>query len=129
MNALLDTSILLDYLTGDSRAARVVEEMQPASISAITWLEVMALAPSEQRDTTRAFLRSFERLSISEPIADEADRLLQLHPSIKFHQALAWATAALNQLTFVTADAEDLPADAPSVLLPYRWKGQLRLHR
>src|SRR5262249_44346555 len=109
MTALLDSSILLDYLCGDARAARVIDSRQPAAITAVTWLEIMALAPSEQRDATRAFLRSFERLSISEPVADEADRLLRAHPALKFHQAIAWATASLNRLAYVTADAQNLP--------------------
>ena len=121
MTVLLDSSILLDYLAGDARAARVIESRQPAAITAITWLEVMALAPSQQRDATRAFLRSFERLSISEPVADEADRLLHARPRLKFHQAIAWATASLNRLMYVTADAENLPAHDCGIELPYQW--------
>ncbi|HJU39632.1 MAG TPA: hypothetical protein VJ724_08670, partial [Tahibacter sp.] len=90
------------------------------AISAVTWLEAMAVAPEERRESTRAFLRSFERLSVNEAIADEALRLMQMHEGLAFHAALNWATARANQLVFVTAQAEHLPAHDTGVAVPYR---------
>jgi predicted nucleic acid-binding protein len=119
MSALIDTSVLVDYLTGDARAARVLEEHPRAAISVIAWLEVMAISPADRVEQTRAYLRSFERLSISEAIADEALRLLQQHRRLGSLRALSWATAVANQLTYVTVDAAGLPEDA-RILVPYR---------
>ena len=66
MSALIDTSLMLDYLKGDRRAVHALEPYGHCAISAITWLELMALSPQELLERTRGFLRSFERLSVSE---------------------------------------------------------------
>lgn len=126
MTALIATDVLLDYLFGDVRAARVFIEYPHRSISVLTWLELMALAPDSHRDATRAFLRSFERLSIGEPTADEAQRLMREHAKLSFHQALHWSTAQLNKLLFVTADANGLPHDDASIVIPYPMSPQSR---
>lgn len=120
MSVLIDTSVLVDYLVGDPRAARALDAHPHRSISAITWLEAMALAPDDAHDATRAFLRSFERLSINEAIADEALRLMQAHAGLAFHAALNWATARLNRLVYVTTEAAYLPAHDDGVVVPYR---------
>lgn len=120
MSVLIDTSVLIDYLLGDARAARALDAHTHRAISAVTWLEAMAVAPEERRESTRAFLRSFERLSINEAIADEALRLMQAHEGLRFHRALNWATARSNQLVFVTAEAEHLPPRDDGVAVPYR---------
>ena len=127
MTALFDTSVLIDYLLGDKRAGAVFKRFDHRAVSVITWVEVMSVAPEAQQETTRAFLRSFERLSINESIADEALRLIQSRPGVPFHHALTWATAIVNQLTFVTADASFVRSDDKGVLLPYRWAPAPRL--
>lgn len=127
MSALIDTSVLLDYLSGDVRAARVLDEYAHRSISVIAWLELMAIAPAPRIEPTRAFLRSFERLSISEPIADEAHRLMENQPRLAFHRALSWATARLNHLAYVTVDASHLPEADIRIVVPYRWQRVKRI--
>jgi predicted nucleic acid-binding protein len=104
-NALIDTGILQDYLQGDERAYRVLSAYEHRSISVITWLELMSACPPALQEATRSFLRGFERLSISESIADEAQRLMDSKPGLPLQRALTWATAVVNQLAFVTADA------------------------
>jgi hypothetical protein len=59
-------------------------------------------------------------LSLSEAIADEADRLLRTCSGLPFNQALTWATAIMNQLVYVTVEAEHLPNDDSRVHRPYR---------
>ncbi len=122
--ALIDTSVMLDYLKGDRRAVRALEPYGHCSISVVTWLELMALCPPDLTERTRGFLRTFERLSISEAIADEALRLMQRRPGLAFHRALTWATANLNQLPYVTADATCVTKDDRNVVLPYRWTAE-----
>lgn len=119
VNALFDTSIMIDYLLGDRSARAVFKEFDHRALSVITWVEVMVVAPTEKQESTRAFLRSFERLSISESIADEALKLILERPGLPFHRALTWATALVNQLPYVTVDGSFLTKNDKGVLLPY----------
>lgn len=120
MSVLVDTGILIDYLRGERRVARAVDAHPHRAISALTWLEAMSQAPPRQHETTLAFLRSFERLSISESIADEALRLRQAHSALDLHRALNWATARANRLVFVSDLPEELTVTEADVVLPYR---------
>lgn len=121
VTALFDTSVLLDYLLGDKRAVEVFNRFSHRALSVISWVEVMSAAPPQQAEATRAFLRSFERLSIGEAIADEALRLIHERPGLSFHRALTWATARVNQLTYVTAEAGFVRSTDKGVLVPYAW--------
>jgi hypothetical protein len=115
MNALIDTELLVAYLNGDAGAARALQACAYRSITVLTWLEVMRRCPPDRREATRAFLRSFERLSISESTADEALRLSLEHGGLEPMDALNRASAAVNHLDFVTrADGggDDPPAAA-----------------
>jgi predicted nucleic acid-binding protein len=103
-DAVVDTGVLLDYLAGDERAQGAIAPCVHRAISVVTWLELMAVCPAAQLDAARGFLRTFERLSISESVADEALRLVQLHPGLPLNRALTWATARVNQLGFITTD-------------------------
>jgi predicted nucleic acid-binding protein len=120
-STLVDTALLLDYLLGDKRARKALEACPHRSISVVTWLELMALSPPDVADPTRGFLRTFERLSISEGIADEALRLVLRKPGLPMTRALTWATANVNQLTYLTCDPAHVDPKADrSVQLVYR---------
>lgn len=121
MTVLVDTGLLLDYLNGDKRAAKALEPHPHRAISVVTWLEIMAIAPADKLEATRGFLRSFERLSISEAIADEALRLMTKYADLPFDRALTWATAQINQLTLLTVDALAKQLDDMRFDAPYRW--------
>lgn len=118
-HALIDTGILRDYLLGDERAYRVLSDYEHRSISVITWLELMSSCPPELVEATRSFLRGFERLSVSESIADEAQRLMERKPGLALPRALTWASAVVNQLEFVTDDETHVARSDRQVLLPY----------
>jgi len=120
MNALIDTGLLVDYLKGEKRAAAVMESCTHRSISVVTWLELMAACPAGLDDSTRGFLRSFERLSVSESVADEALRLMTLRQGLKLARALTWASANVNQLVCVTTDARWLAKADTNVVVPYK---------
>lgn len=121
MTALFDTTVLLDYLVGQRRATAVFKQFEHRALSVITWIELMSVAPQGQHDSTRAFLRSFERLSINEAIADAALRLIRDRPGLPLHRALTWATAVVNQATYVTLDREFVRPGEAGVLVPYSW--------
>jgi len=109
-NALIDTGLLLDYLAGDAAARAAIDGCGHCSISVITWLDVMALCPPALLDETRAWLRTLERLSVSEAIADEAHRLMLRKPGLGRARALVWASAVANQLVWLTGDASCVEA-------------------
>lgn len=119
MNALIDTGLLLDYLRGDERAARALRDCAHRSITVATWLEVMRASPPDRREATRAFLRTFERLSISESSTDEAMRLSFAHPQLSAPRAINWANAIVNQLVFMTTDPAGCPPTRRDVVVPY----------
>ncbi|MCV2357497.1 PIN domain-containing protein [Paucibacter sp. TC2R-5] len=119
MNALIDTALLIDYLRGEPRAAAALDICKHRSISVVTWLEVMSCCPPDLQEATRGFLRSFERLSISEAIADEALKLAQEHAGLGQERALTWATASINQLMFVTTEAIAGMQSGRNVTVPY----------
>ena len=119
MNALIDTGLLLDYLRGDERAARALRDCAHRSITVATWLEVMRASPPDRREATRAFLRTFERLSISESSTDEAMRLSFAHPGLSTERAVNWANAIVNQLVFMTTDPTGCPPVPRDVVVPY----------
>jgi len=119
VNALIDTGLLLDYLRGDERAARALRDCAHRSITVATWLEVMRASPPDRREATRAFLRTFERLSISESSTDEAMRLSFAHPGLSAQRAVNWANAIVNQLVFMTTDPTGCSPAPRDVLQPY----------
>lgn len=122
-SALIDTSVLQDYLLGDKRAQRALAPYAHCAISVVSWLELMALCPPEVLEPTRGFLRSFERLSVSESIADEALRLVQQRPGLSLARATVWASAMVNQLPLVTAEPAHVLKSDSRVLLAYRRQG------
>ena len=119
MNALFDTGLLVDHLTGRPEAAAVFAAHRHGAISVISWVELMSLAPSGLEEATRTFLQRFERLAINEAIADRAVALQREYRSLTLPQALVYATALINSLTFVSVDVPlDLQRDA-HVMVPY----------
>ncbi|MCA3240000.1 MAG: VapC toxin family PIN domain ribonuclease [Rubrivivax sp.] len=122
-SALIDTGVLYDYLMGDSRARQALAPYPHRAISVVSWLELMARCPPGLIEPTRAFLRGFERLSVSESIADEALRLVRLRPGLPLPRATVWASAVVNQLPWVTADPDHVLASDPGVRLAYRHDG------
>lgn len=119
MNALIDTGLLLDYLRGDERAALALRDCTHRSITVATWLEVMRACPPDRREATRAFLRTFERLSISESSTDEAVRLSFAHPGLSAARATNWANAIVNQLVFMTTEPGGVASMERDVVMPY----------
>jgi predicted nucleic acid-binding protein len=120
MNALIDTGLLLDYLAGERRAATAMDACAHRSISVVTWLELMAACPDGLAEPTRGFLRSFERLSVSESIADEALRLMTARRGLALPRALTWASANVNQLVFLTTDSRWITQSDTNLVVPYK---------
>jgi predicted nucleic acid-binding protein len=120
MSAVLDTSVLIDYLRGVRQAKAVLARFPHASIAVTAWVDVMAVAPARLEVQTRDFLRGFERLAINEAIADRAVALMRTHAGLEPRYALPWATALANSLLYVTVDFPQLTRRERTVVLAYR---------
>jgi hypothetical protein len=120
MSAVFDTALIIDYLRGVKRAQPVFAQFPDRAITVGTWVEVMAAAPPRLQLETREFLRGFERLAINEAIADRALALMQEHSQLTLEQAIPWATAQINSSIYVSIDFPRLPAEDPTVCVPYR---------
>jgi predicted nucleic acid-binding protein len=118
--ALIDTGVLLDYLRGDKRAQRALASSPQRAISVVSWLAVMRECPAHLLEATEGFLRTFERLSISESIADEALRLISQKPDLPEAFALTLACARVNQMVLITAENKHVQRKDAGVLLPYK---------
>jgi predicted nucleic acid-binding protein len=119
-SVLVDTSLLRDYLVADKRARRALVAYAHRSICVVTWLELMTICPPAVLEETRSFLRTFERLSVSEGIADEALRLKGDYPTLDLQRALVWACAIANRMDFLTTDPGIPGKGVGGVIVPYR---------
>jgi predicted nucleic acid-binding protein len=119
LRALFDTNILIDYLNGIEAAKAEVERYDSAAISVITWIEVLVGTKAGLEAATRKFLSTFERIEVTEKMADKA-ALLQRAEKISVPDAIILATAQLENLLLVTRNTKDFAADAPGIRVPYR---------
>jgi len=119
VSAVFDTGVVMDYLRGVKPAASAFGRFPHRAITVATWVEIMADAPAGLALETREFLRSFERLSISEGISDRALALIERHPGLKLRHAIPWATALSNELIFITRDLPEEWSDK-GLWVPYR---------
>ena len=72
MSAVFDTGVVVDYLRGYKPAMSAFQRFPHRAIPVATWVEIMAETPDGLSVQTREFLRTFERLAISEGISDRA---------------------------------------------------------
>jgi predicted nucleic acid-binding protein len=119
VSAVFDTGVVVDYLRGVKAAASAFGTFPHRAITVATWVEVMTEAPAGLSLETREFLRTFERLSISEGISDRALALIEKHPGLKLRYAIPWATALANELIYITRDLPEEWSDK-GLWIPYR---------
>jgi hypothetical protein len=119
VSAVFDTGVVMDYLRGYKPAAGAFKRFPHRAITVATWVEIMAETPEGLSVETREFLRTFERLAISEGISDRALALMQKHPGLKLRHAIPWATALANELIYITRDLPEDWADK-GLWIPYR---------
>lgn len=115
---LFDTNILIDYLNAVPQAAEELDRYDTATISIISWMEVLAVARPADAEATRRFLRGFQVIPVDASVAERAVQIRREH-RIKLPAAIIWATAETHSMLFVTRNTKDFPADAPGVRLPY----------
>ena len=117
--ALFDTNILIDYLSGVVAAQEEMGRYVSRGISVITWMEVMAGAPSAHETRTRAFLSTFQAVPITPEVAERAVTLRR-DRRIKLPDAIILASALMGDWLLVTRNTRDFPEEAGVVRVPYR---------
>jgi predicted nucleic acid-binding protein len=118
VKVLFDTNIVIDILNGGPAALEVVNAYPERAISIITWIEVMVGAPAGFGDATRAFLKGFDVIGLSQDVADEAVLVRQTH-RLKLPDAMIWASAKANGLLLLTRDTKGFPRQHPDIRVPY----------
>ena len=119
MRAVADTNVLVDYLRGIEAAAIELDRYHPASISLVTWMEILVGARTKaEEEQLRAFLRRFEILPIDQRVADDAVHIRR-ERRLRLPDALIWATARVHERILVTRNTRDFPAKDPGIRIPY----------
>lgn len=125
MTALVDTSVLIDYLRGDEGAADVLErerEAAPLQASEITRLEVLAGMPSAEEDATRSLLSTLRWHPVDADVAEDAGSLgrrwLASHPSIDGADLAIAATVIRTGSHLLTRNVRHFPM-FPGLQAPY----------
>ena len=120
MNAVFDTTIVIDALNGIAGAANEFDRYERCMISRAVWLEVLiGVEDGEEEVLVRDFLEAFEIVELTREVAEEA-LFLRRHYRVKLPDAIIWASARTQNSLLVTRDSKDFPADDPGVRIPYQ---------
>jgi predicted nucleic acid-binding protein len=125
VSALVDTSVLIDYLRGEPAAAMVLEAERttgPLQASEITRLEVLAgMRPSEET-ATRTLLSTLVWHPVDDEVAELAGGLgrkwLRSHQTIDSADLAIAATAVHANCRLLTCNVKHFPM-FPELKAPY----------
>ena len=119
VNALFDTNILIDYLSGIEGAKAELARYRAPLVSIVTWMEVLADARNaDERDVIDMFLRDFRIVDVTRGIARDAVEIRRSH-RMRLPDAVIWATARAESALLITRNTKDFPKDDPGVRVPY----------
>ena len=119
VKALFDTNILIDYLSGIGAAKKELARYEYKAISIITSMEVLVGSTPENDAAIRAWLNSFDVISLDVSVANRAVEIRRQR-RIRLPDAIVWASAQVNSLLLVSRNTKDFPADEPGVRVPYK---------
>ncbi|MHB1612892.1 MAG: PIN domain-containing protein [Actinomycetes bacterium] len=125
MTALVDTSVLIDYLRGHQGAAELLEQERaaaPLHASEITRLEILAGMRAGEEDETRSLLSTLAWHPVDEQVAEEAGALgrrwLPSHHTIDGADLAIAATAIRSESRLLTRNVRHFPM-FPDLRAPY----------
>ena len=125
VTVLVDTSVLIDYLRGDVRAAAVLErsrESAPLHASEITRLEVLAGMRPAEEPATRSLLSTLVWHPVDTEVAEEAGALgrrwLSSHHGVDAADLAIAATAIRVGADLLTRNVRHFPM-FPGLHAPY----------
>ena len=120
VKAVIDTNILIDYLSGSEKAKQELDSFEVLYISIITWMEILVGAEeSHEESEIREFLRRFSVYHVDPGIAERAVDIRRKE-RIRLPDAIIWATAQHLGILLVTRNTRDFPARHPGIRVPYR---------
>lgn len=119
MNAVFDTTILIDYLNQVPAAADELERYDSITISVITWIEVMAgIRTPDEAAMARTFLETFRIHPVDHETAELAAELRRSQ-RLRVPDAIIRATARQLGQLLVTRNSKDFPVTDPGIRIPY----------
>jgi predicted nucleic acid-binding protein len=119
VNAVFDTTVLIDYLNGIPAAATEIDQYDQITISVISWIEVMAGVKTDEEDAiARKFLETFNVHPVDIDVADLAAKLRKSE-RLRVPDAIIRATARVLGQLLVTRNSKDFPASEPGIRIPY----------
>jgi len=125
MTALIDTSVLIDYLRGHEPAAAVLESRREAGAlhaSEITRLELLAGMRRGEERATRLLLSTIVWHEVDAEVAEKAGALgrdwLRSHRGIDAADLAIAATAVLVEAELLTMNVRQFPM-FPGLSAPY----------
>lgn len=118
MNAVADTTVLIDYLNGIPGAGEELQRYEQVTISIVTWIEVLLGARSaEQEALIQRFLNSFAVHGVDAAVARRAVSIRR-ERRIRLPDAIIEATARERGALLVTRNTRDFPRNDPQVRIP-----------
>lgn len=119
MRVVIDTNILIDFLSGADAANEELARHDEPCISPISWMEVMVGAEDvSEEQRLKAFLTQFERVPIDHEVAEFAVGIRKT-TRIRLPDAIIWATAKRIDGVLVTGNTRDFPLQDPGIRVPY----------
>ncbi len=125
VSALVDTSIVIDYLRGHESAGQLLENERGSGVlqaSEITRLEVLAGMRPPEEDATRLLLSTLTWHDVDAEVAEEAGALgrrwLPSHGGIDSADLAIAATAVLTGARLLTLNVAHFPM-FPDLRRPY----------
>lgn len=125
MTALVDTSVLIDYLRGHEPAAHLLEQARmagPLHASEITRIEILAGMRAGEEEPTGWLLASLAWHAVDGAVAEEAGALgrqwLPSHQGIDSADLAIAATAILVRAELLTLNVRHFPM-FPNLQRPY----------
>ena len=119
IEAVFDTSILIDYLLGRDEAQREFDRYSRRAISIVTWMELQTGARTDaEADIIDLFLREFRVIEITRQVARRAVEIRR-RTHVRLSDAIILASAQTESAQLVTRNTKDFPKDDPNVRIPY----------
>ncbi len=119
MSVLIDSCILIDFLSGREQARAYLSGVAGAAISLVTWMEVMTGASSPGEEAAiRGFLAAFVVLPVDTAVAEDTVGLRRAR-RLKLPDAIIYATARVHGRTLVTRNTRDFRDGDAGVEVPY----------
>ncbi len=120
VKAVIDTNILIDYLSGSDKARKELDSFDELYISLVTWMEILVGVKSDEEESEiREFLRRFRVYPVDVGVASRAVDIRR-NNRIKLPDAIIWGTAQHLGLLLVTRNTNDFPPKHPGIRVPYR---------